>query len=166
MQKKIRLLFVCLGNICRSPAAEGIMQALVQSEGLESWITCDSAGTNGYHNGQLADARMRKHASLRGYNLQSISRKFEEFLDFDEADYILVMDENNHTTLCDWVAHPEQKTKIRYMTDFCEKFSVNEVPDPYYGGAAGFEEVLDILEDATHGLLKYLKTEHPEIKAK
>ena len=154
----LQLLFVCTGNICRSPAAEGIMQTLVQRQGLESLIHCDSAGTSGYHVGDRADERMRYHAKLRGYELLSLSRQFHPE-DFEKFDLILVMDQRNLKSLIALDPKLQYRSKIHNMTDFCESFSIKEVPDPYYGGDAGFEQVLDLLEDACTGLLKHLQTQ-------
>lgn len=149
-----RLLFVCLGNICRSPTAEAVMQAKIADAGLSDEIFCDSAGTIGYHAGERADSRMREHASRRGYNLLSRSRKITA-KDFETFDYIFVMDDDNHRELMR-LAGPHEG-KVRRMTDSCRTHSDSRVPDPYYGGAAGFEHVLDLLEDACENLLVELQ---------
>lgn len=154
-----KLLFVCLGNICRSPSAEGVMKTLIKAEGLEKQIACDSAGTIGYHEGEPADSRMRKHAKNRGYNLTSISRKFNPNSDFDRFDLIIGMDNQNIQDLRDLDRDGKYQDKIIKMTDFCQKLNADIVPDPYYGGDAGFETVIDILEDACEGLLIQLKNE-------
>ena len=151
-----RILFVCMGNICRSPCAEGIMQYFVKQRGLENEFECDSAGTIDYHQGDLADLRMREHASLRGYELNSIARKFI-LQDFENFDWIITMDENNYSQICLLDKNNIFTHKIRRMTDFCEGTKISSVPDPYYGGSQGFENVIDILEDACRGFLKYLK---------
>ncbi len=151
-----RILFVCMGNICRSPCAEGIMQNLVKQRGLENEFECDSAGTIDYHQGDPADQRMREHASLRGYELNSIARKFI-LKDFENFDWIITMDENNYSQICLLDKNNIFTHKIRRMTDFCEGTKISSVPDPYYGGSQGFENVIDILEDACRGFLKYLK---------
>ncbi len=152
MGKKI--LFVCLGNICRSPAAEGIMEK--KSDGLA--IEVDSAGTAGYHIGALPDARMRSHASKRGYPLNSRARKFNPAVDFDKFDMIIAMDKENLRDLQSMDTGKQYRKKLSLMTDYCQKITADEVPDPYYEGPEGFEHVLDILEDACNGLLK--KIEH------
>lgn len=152
----IRILFVCLGNICRSPAADGIMRRLVEAEGLESIITIDSAGTYGGHAGSLPDQRMTQHARKRGYNLTHRSRKVTH-RDFDDFDLLIGMDDNNVRDLNHLASTIDEVDKIRRMTDFCTKIEANYVPDPYYEGAEGFENVLDILEDACKGLLNALK---------
>ena len=153
----IRILFVCMGNICRSPCAEGIMQFLIKHQGLENEIECDCAGTIDYHQGDSAALRMREHASLRGYELNSIARKVN-LQDFENFDWIFTMDENNYSQISLLDQNNKFKLKIRRMTDFCESTKISSVPDPYYGGSQGFENVIDILEDACRGFLKYLKS--------
>ena len=151
------ILFICMGNICRSPSAEAVMQALVKKRGLENEILCDSAGTIDYHKGNPADARMQEHAVLRGYELNSISRPFEGD-DFEKFDFIITMDDDNYRQI-QWNDQSKKYAeKIRRMTDFCSSKTVSEVPDPYYGGEQGFENVLDILEDACQGLLEFITT--------
>jgi len=147
-----RILFVCMGNICRSPAAEGIMLKKVKEKGLESFYHIDSAGTYGYHHGELPDSRMRAHASQRGYNLTSRARPVTS-ADFEQFDLIIGMDDDNIQNLKRMAPNPELRQKICRMTDFCRIHSADCVPDPYYGGASGFEHVLDLLEDACDGLI-------------
>ena len=154
MDKK--LLFVCLGNICRSPAAEGVMQHYIAQAGLTERITVDSAGTYGGHAGSLPDPRMRKAAEKRGYLLTSRSRKIT-YSDFDRFDLIIVMDDSNYDDVYRLAPTMEAASKIRRMADFCQSVKCDHVPDPYYGGTNGCEWVLDILEDACNGLLKELK---------
>lgn len=154
-----KILFICMGNICRSPAAEGIMQALIDQNQLSDSIWLDSCGTHGYHVGHRADERMMRHASKRGYELLSISRQFEYPADFNEHDYIIVMDNNNDVHVRSLDIEKKYQQKIYKMTSFCQKLTVDEVPDPYYGGDAGFEYVLDILEDACAGLLDQINNE-------
>ena len=150
-----------MGNICRSPCAEGIMQFLIKQQGLENEFECDSAGTIDYHHGDSADLRMQEHASLRGYELKSIARSFEEE-DFENFDLIITMDEDNFQQI-QWRDQKRNYTaKIRRMTDFCSSKTFSEVPDPYYGGNQGFENVLDILEDACNGLLDFITTNSNE----
>ena len=150
------ILFVCMGNICRSPAAEGIMQHKVQEQGLEHFFYIDSAGTYGWHEGELPDNRMRSHASRRGYMLTSRSRPIK-YDDFEQFDLIIGMDDDNIQNLKRMAPNLESQRKIRRMTDFCRSLTADCVPDPYYGGASGFELVLDLLEDACDGLLENLK---------
>lgn len=153
------ILFVCLGNICRSPAAEGVMTSLVQQAGLEGEIFCDSAGTIGYHAGESADHRMRRSAAQRGYELTSISRKVNPAVDFEKFDLIVAMDDDNLRDLRAMDHDNKYAAKMHKMTDFCRTSSATVVPDPYYGGAQGFENVLDILEDACGGLLEKIRNE-------
>lgn len=159
-KKKIRLLFVCLGNICRSPAAEGIMSGLVLKNELQDVIEVDSAGTSGWHEGDLPDERMRAHGEKRGYDFCSRARKFKKD-DFENFDYIIVMDENNYKSIRLQTTDISQVNKIHLMTDFSvQNNNDNLIPDPYYGGTSGFELVLDLLEDACEGLLQAIKKEH------
>lgn len=153
---KYKVLFVCLGNICRSPLAEGIMQSYLEREGMENKIEVDSAGILNIHRGELPDPRMRAHASRRGYNLVSRSRPVITD-DFDKFDLILGMDDRNIDDLKDLAPSIEAQQKIRRMADFCKNIPADHVPDPFFGGASGFERVLDILEDACEGLLEHLK---------
>jgi protein-tyrosine phosphatase len=146
-----------MGNICRSPSAEAVMKYLVEKENLENRIFIDSAGTIGYHAGEKADARMREHASKRGYKLTSVARQFR-LNDFDNFDYIAVMDKENYRDITALDPKKKFEDKIFMMTDFSSNGYV-EVPDPYYGGYEGFERVLDILEDSARGLLKKVKSE-------
>lgn len=150
-QKKI--LFVCMGNICRSPAAEGIMKHKVGAKGLEKFFHIDSAGTYGYHEGELPDTRMRAHAARRGYQLTSRSRPVA-YDDFHQFDMIIGMDDDNIRNLNRMAPDPESQQKIYRMTDFCRQHSNDHIPDPYYDGASGFELVLDLLEDACEGLIE------------
>lgn len=151
------LLFVCLGNICRSPAAEEIMRQKLKEAGVEK-INTDSAGLYGGHAGDLPDTRMRAHAARRGYKLTHRSRVVSPE-DFRQATLILAMDDRNYDALRAMAPDPESVRKIRRIADYCTRLPVGYVPDPYYGGSEGFEQVLDILEDACDGLLKQLTEE-------
>lgn len=150
-----KLLFVCLGNICRSPAAEGVMQHRVNQAGRAVEFLCDSAGTGGWHAGERADPRMRDHASRRGYDLQSRARQVRPE-DLKAFDWILAMDDQNYRDLLQLDPQGQNHHKVRKMTDFCRESLDSAVPDPYYGGDEGFEHVLDLLEDATSGLLDFI----------
>lgn len=148
-----RILFVCLGNICRSPAAEGVMRHMVDCRHLNDKIECDSAGTYGGHAGELADPRMRRAAAARGYDLVHRARQFR-VEDFDRFDMILTMDDANYERVSRLAPSVEAMQKIYRTTDFCRRHpDATHVPDPYYEGAEGFEKVLDLLEDACSGLL-------------
>ena len=151
------VLFVCLGNICRSPSAEAVFNAMIAKEGLENELICDSAGTLAYHAGEPADYRMKQFAKKRGYHLTSISRPVDPKTDFDRFNFIIGMDKQNVTDLKSMARNEDDKKRIFLMTDFCSDQSYDSVPDPYYGGAAGFELVLDILEDACAGLIRKVR---------
>ncbi|MDR2927566.1 MAG: low molecular weight phosphotyrosine protein phosphatase [Cytophagaceae bacterium] len=154
---KTKILFVCLGNICRSPSAEAVMKSLVSQRNLGNFYEIDSAGTAAYHTGEKADARMRRHATKRGYNLTSVSRPVHPAHDFDYFDMIIGMDNRNIRDLTQLAANDILRQKICKMTDFSKNMDVLEVPDPYYSGDAGFELVLDILEDACQGLIEKIE---------
>jgi protein-tyrosine phosphatase len=145
------ILFVCMGNICRSPAAEGIFKKLVIDAGRESEFEIDSAGTIGYHVGHRSDRRMRSAALKRGYQLDSLARLIQTS-DFDQFDLIIAMDDDNFRDL--QRMSPGSRATVVRMCDYCETSEVSEVPDPYYGGKEGFVTVIDILEDACANLLK------------
>ena len=147
------VLFVCMGNICRSPAAEGVFRHLVSTAGRDSEFYIDSAGTIGYHAGGSADSRMQAVARQRGYSLDSTARRIEEE-DFGIFDLIVTMDEDNYQHVS--AADTGAGARVVRMCEFCQEHDETEVPDPYYGGAAGFETVLDILEDACSNFLKTL----------
>ena len=158
-----RLLFVCLGNICRSPSAEAVMKKLAQQRGIEDKYVIDSAGIIGHHEGEPADPRMQKHAEKRGVQLESLARQVRES-DFDQFDLLFAMDQRNFLDLHELAPGEQQKKKIRRMCDFTRssQFSGHqEVPDPYFGGSEGFELVLDLLEDACSGLLEELENQGP-----
>ena len=155
--EKQKILFVCLGNICRSPSAEAIMKAKVEAENLSHLIEVDSAGISGYHQGEPADQRMLQFARQRGYELTSISRPVHPRSDFEHFNYIIAMDDQNKEDLLAMTSNPDEQKKIFKMTDFCLTTRHNSVPDPYYGATAGFHLVIDILEDACEGLLNHLK---------
>ncbi|MDD4227735.1 MAG: low molecular weight protein-tyrosine-phosphatase [Mariniphaga sp.] len=156
MSKK-KILFVCMGNICRSPSAEAVFKSTAQREGLSDQFEIDSAGTGAWHVGEKADMRMQKHAIKRGYSLTSISRQFNPETDFDAFDIIIGMDNQNIEDLKKLARNEDDLDKICKMTDFSKEWSYDNVPDPYYGGEDGFELVLDLLEDASTGLLEKLK---------
>ena len=150
---KKRILFVCMGNICRSPAAEGIAKKFLEKRGLDGLIEIDSAGTLDYHTGELPDSRMILNASKRGYRLDSKARQFNPNNDFGNFDYIVTMDEDNYSEITSLDRNNKYKDKIFKMVSFGNSYKVDEVPDPYYSGSDGFEYVLDILEDSVNGLI-------------
>ena len=156
----MKLLFVCLGNICRSPAAEAIMNKLIEERNLTDQIICDSAGTSQHHAGHQADPRMRKHAKAKGYNITSISRSFETE-DFNTFDWIITMDDSNYKNVSSRATKKQDKKKILKMADFCTIKPCDFIPDPYYEKDQGFLNVIFLLEDSCSQLLKYLlKTEN------
>lgn len=151
-----RILFVCLGNICRSPAADGIMHHIVKERGLGGEFVIDSAGTYAGHRGELPDARMRRAASQRGYELTHRARRIREE-DFGRFDMIVVMDDMNYENVHRLAPSREDARKIFRMREFFRRHpGWDHVPDPYYEGADGFELVLDMLEDGCEGILAYL----------
>jgi protein-tyrosine phosphatase len=152
-----RLLFVCLGNICRSPAADGVMRDVVEKSGLSARIEIDSAGTEGWHSGKLPDQRMRQAASARGLTLDHRARQFKA-ADLERFDLILAMDRDNERNIRALDRENRHTAKIRLFCDFCTDHSEREVPDPYYGGPEGFEHVLDLIEDGCEGLLREVKS--------
>ncbi|MEG4483632.1 low molecular weight protein-tyrosine-phosphatase [Microcoleus sp. D2_18a_B4] len=150
-----KLLFVCLGNICRSPSAENIMNHLIEQAGLSDRITCDSAGTASYHIGSPPDRRMALAAKKRDIELLGEARQFTR-KDFENFDLILAMDRENYRNIIALDPAGKYKDKVRLMCDFCQKYDLKEVPDPYYGGPEGFDRVIDLLLDAQAGLLEYV----------
>ncbi|GAF03722.1 low molecular weight protein-tyrosine-phosphatase [Saccharicrinis fermentans] len=156
---KKKILFVCLGNICRSPSAEAVMKAKLEKHQLNDKYLIDSAGITGFHEGSPADHRMQQHAFQRGYLLTSLSRPIQIPTDFYKYDHIIAMDKENMSDLTALAPDNFNSEKLSKMTDYCTHFTHDSVPDPYYGGAAGFELVLDLLEDACEGLIKKLESE-------
>jgi protein-tyrosine phosphatase len=155
-----RILFVCLGNICRSPAAEGVFLHLVRDAGLEPHFSVDSAGTGAWHEGEPADSRMRSAADARGISLPSVARRVSAD-DFERFDYILAMDSSNFDTLRR-IAPSRYHDKIRLFREWDPDGPGKDVPDPYYGGPDGFEEVLDIVTRTGRALLADLSRDPSE----
>lgn len=149
------VLFVCMGNICRSPTAEGVFRKHVEDAGLADRIYIDSAGTHAYHVGEPADRRSAASAERRGYTLTGIKARRVVVEDFERFDLVLAMDSDNLSHLLEQVAD-EHRERVRLFLEFGDA-GVHEVPDPYYGGAAGFEHVLDLVEDAARGLVDDLQ---------
>lgn len=156
----VKVLFVCMGNICRSPTAEGVFRDLAKRAGLDDRvIRIDSAGTHSYHIGKSPDARASAAAAKRGYDLSELRGRQVNPQDFLVFDYILAMDEENLSNL-KRICPSGHEHKVSLFLEHSRKFSEREVPDPYYGGAQGFEHVLDLVEDAALGLLQKLEREH------
>jgi protein-tyrosine phosphatase len=153
--QKIKVLFVCMGNICRSPTAEGVFTKLITEKNLTHCFQIDSAGTHAYHVGDPPDTRAQKFASKRGVDIKHLRGRQVTQQDFDHFDYILVMDDSNHTMVMNNcpVAH---QSKVRYFLEFAPDLETREVPDPYYGAANDFERVLDMVESASLGFVNYL----------
>jgi protein-tyrosine phosphatase len=151
----VKVLFVCMGNICRSPAAEGALKKLIQTHQLHDKIMCESAGTSGYHVGETPDERMRQHAARRDLVLDSLAQQFQ-YEHFKKFDYIITMDGSNFKNVMRLDPEGQFKSKVIPMSHLCIECSITDVPDPYYGGGAGFEEVLDIVQDGCLGLLERL----------
>jgi len=152
----MRVLFVCMGNICRSPMAEGVFRHHVQQAGLEGLIAIDSAGTHDYHVGEAPDLRAQRAAGRRGYDLATLRGRQVSRADFLEFDYVLAMDEVNLRAL-ERLCPPQHAHKLKLFMEFGVNAAPREVPDPYYGGDQGFERVLDMVEDASQGLLAHLR---------
>ncbi|VEP11236.1 putative Protein-tyrosine-phosphatase [Hyella patelloides LEGE 07179] len=150
-----KLLFVCLGNICRSPSAENIMNHLIEEAGLSDKITCDSAGTSAYHIGSAPDRRMNVAARERGIELVGRARKFQP-IDFERFDLILAMDRSNYQDIIYCDGEGKYQDKVKMMCSFATNHNDTEVPDPYYGGEDGFKDVIDLLLDSCAGLLDYI----------
>ena len=150
------VLFVCMGNICRSPTAEGVFAHRVQQHGLADRVRVDSAGTHNYHPGSPPDARSQTHARQRGYDLSALRARQIADVDFVSFDLILAMDWDN-LALLQAACPPQHQYKLRRLTEFCQRHDSPVVPDPYYGGHQGFEQVLDLVEDACDGLLAHAR---------
>lgn len=145
-----------MGNICRSPTAHGVFRHMVKAQGLEHRVAVDSAGTHNYHPGSPPDVRSQEHALKRGYDLEDLRARQITADDFGHHDLILVMDWDNLALLQD-ICPPNAQNKVRRLTEFCLTLDSPVVPDPYFGGAAGFEQVLDLVEDASEGLLRHVR---------
>lgn len=153
-----KILFVCMGNICRSPAAEGVMNSLVKNNGLKDKIFIDSAGTIDYHEGEFPDVRMIDVAEERGYTLNHKARQILKS-DLEKFDYIITMDNQIHKSVQRLDLQKKYHHKIYKMTDFLTEMEADEIPDPYYGNKKDFEYTLDLIEDAAKGLLNHLQNE-------
>lgn len=149
------ILLVCMGNICRSPTAEGVLRHKLQAAGLLDRVRLDSAGTHDYHVGKAPDRRAQEAANRRGYDLSALRARQVSQRDFSDFDLVLAMDQDNYDSLLR-ACPREQRHKVRLFLSFSRRFTGQEVPDPYYGGSQGFDEVLDMVEDAAEGLIANL----------
>jgi len=156
MAQQIKILFVCMGNICRSPMAEGVFKHFVAQAGLQDLIASDSAGTHDYHVGDPPDPRALRASERRGYDLSALRGRQVSRGDFGEFDYLLAMDETNLRVL-ERLCPSQHAHKLKLLMEFSTRQALREVPDPYYGGEPGFEHVLDLVEQATQGLLNHLR---------
>lgn len=152
----MKILFVCMGNICRSPSAEAVLRSIAAREAPDLSIEVDSAGTAGYHIGEPPDARSQEAAQRRGYDLAPLRARVVAPEDFERFDLILAMDSSNLLAL-QRRAPPALRTRVRLFLEFAPEVGTTDVPDPYYGGSTGFEEVLDLVEAAARGLLNHLR---------
>lgn len=157
--EKISVIFVCMGNICRSPTAEAVFRHYVDRAGLSEQFHIDSAGTHDYHIGDAPDVRTQQAALQRGYDMSSLRGRQVEAQDFSRFDYVLAMDEANLAIL-QRLRPSDAKSHLGLFLEFAQNNHAREVPDPYYGGAQGFEQVLDLVEDAARGLLQHVRLHH------
>ncbi len=156
---KVKVLFVCMGNICRSPTAEAVFRRYVEQEGLADHIHIDSAGTHDYHIGAAPDPRTQQAAQQRGYDMSQLRGRQVEAVDFARFDYVLAMDQANLSIL-ERLRPRDAQSHLGLFLEFAMRHAEREVPDPYYGGADGFERVLDMVEDAAAGLLQHIRQRH------
>ena len=155
----VKVLFVCMGNICRSPTAQGVFQRLVTDNELLEHIEIDSAGTHAYHIGERPDERASAAALKRGVDLSTQKARRVNTEDFHVFDYVIAMDSSNYEELAS-KCPPEHESKLSLFLEYAEDLEATEVPDPYYGGATGFERVLDLIEEASAGLLAEIRKQH------
>ena len=159
MKKKVAVLFVCMGNICRSPTAHGVFRKMVEDEGLADQIETDSAGTHSYHIGNPPDERAQKTALGRGLDMSDLRARKAKERDFDRFDLVLAMDRDNYAILESYTNSATVEKLKLFMEFASDQWRTHEVPDPYYGGANGFETVFDMVEDASRGLLNHIRSE-------
>ena len=155
----VSVLFVCMGNICRSPTAHGVFRALVEKEGLSQFIDIDSAGTHAYHVGSAPDKRAQATARERGIDISDLVARRVEAEDFDIYDFVVAMDQDNYMSLSE-ICPDRHVDKIYMFMDFADHMRTREVPDPYYGGPSGFDRVFDLVEAASEGLLQDIRQRH------
>ena len=163
LNKKVRCLFVCMGNICRSPTAQAVVEHLVESKGLSDMIYADSAGTHDYHIGEQPDKRSQRTALKRNIDMSSQQARRVEAEDFDIFDYVLAMDKDNYIDLEKVVTSEQGEERLHLFMSFAEQRAEMEVPDPYYGGTHGFERVFDMVQEASEGLLADILKKHRSI---
>jgi len=159
-QAEVRVLFVCMGNICRSPVAEGVFRRVLEGAGLSEKVYVDSAGTHSYHIGAPPDTRSQATALRRGLDLSRLRARRVTVADFAEFDYLLAMDRDNLGDLLELCQDSTLWNRVQLVLDFAPHLPEREVPDPYYGGADGFDRVMDLVEEAAQGLLAYLRERH------
>lgn len=152
------IVFICMGNICRSPTAEGVFRHKARAAGLIERIAIDSAGTHDYHPGSPPDSRSQHHAKRRGYDLSGLRARALSEADIERFDWLIVMDDLNYSTVLKRMAD-EHRHKLRRLTAFCTVHQTREVPDPYYGEREDFERVLDLVEDGCEGLLAQIRND-------
>lgn len=158
-KEKVGVIFICMGNICRSPTAEAVFRHCVEKAGLADVFHIDSAGTHDYHIGESPDSRTQQAAQRRGYEMGGLRGRQAEAGDFARFDYVLAMDEANLSIL-QRLRPPDAKGHLGLFLEFAERHNEREVPDPYFGGGDGFELVLDLVEDAAEGLLEHIRRHH------
>jgi protein-tyrosine phosphatase len=157
--ERVKVLFVCMGNICRSPTAQGVFRDMVDRQGLSDYISTDSAGTIDYHAGSKPDRRARETAVKRGLDLSDLRARIVTSDDFEHFDYVIAMDRSNYSDL-EALCPPGREDRLHMFLDFAPHQPVREVPDPYYGGVAGFDRVFDLVEEASKGLLEKIVSHH------
>lgn len=158
-QDKVRILFVCMGNICRSPTAHGVFRRLVEDQGLAHRVHIESAGTHAYHVGESPDSRSQGAANRRGVDISDLRARQVTVEDFEAFDYVLAMDKDNLAHL-KYLAPEAHRDKVRLFLEFSRSRWTKEVPDPYFGGDRGFEKVLDLVESGAEGLLEHIRRNH------
>jgi len=156
---KVKILFVCMGNICRSPTAHGVFRQLVEQEQLTEKVEIDSAGTHAYHVGNPPDSRAQKTAQGRGINLSDLRARQAVADDFNTFDYVIAMDQDNYHSLMS-ICPADQEQRVHLFMDLAPQMRTREVPDPYYGGPAGFEQVFDLVDVAAKGLLDDIRRKY------
>lgn len=160
--KKVAVVFVCMGNICRSPTAEAVFRLYVARAGMAEQIAIDSAGTHDYHVGSAPDSRTQRAAEQRGFDMSDLRGRQVQAADFSRFDYVLAMDKANLAIL-NRIMPKDSPTQAHLLLEYAHHHTEREVPDPYYGGEEGFERVLDMVEDAAAGLLQHIRQRHFDV---